>query len=50
MAYLYALIGNIFLAAMQVLIKKASSTLSPFQILYFRSVFLIVISLQSLKR
>ena len=49
MAFVYALIGNILLAAMQTLIKQASTVLSPFQILYFRSVLLIIVSWQSVK-
>jgi hypothetical protein len=49
-AYLIAILGNVFLASMQILIKQASAVLSAFQILYIRSVFLIAISLHSLQR
>ena len=50
MAFLYALIGNFLRATMQILIKQASRTLSPFQILYLRSACLIVISLLSIRQ
>ena len=49
-SYLYALIGNVLLAVMQTSIKQASDILSPFQVLYFRSIFLIIISLVSVGR
>ena len=46
----YALIGNVFLAVMQILIKQATTVLSPFQVLYFRSVFVLFISLLTLRQ
>ena len=49
-AYIYALLGNVLFALMQICFKKASQTLTPFQILVIRSFFLILISLLMLKR
>lgn len=48
-AYLYALGGNLALAVMQTLFKETSAVLSPFQVLYVRSIFLLVISLAVLR-
>ena len=49
-AYLYALVGNVIMATMHILIKQASGVLSPFQILYIRSIFLIVVSWKGVKQ
>jgi hypothetical protein len=43
-AYIYSLIGNTGLAIQQILFKYAMRTLSSFQIIAIRSVFLILIN------
>jgi drug/metabolite transporter (DMT)-like permease len=45
LAYLYALIGNLSLAVMQVLFKYATKTLPPFHVLAIRSAFLVFFNL-----
>ena len=49
-AYLYAFIGNIALAVMQILFKKVSKYISPFQALFYRSFILVLITLMLIRR
>ena len=48
-AYLYALLGNIMLAIMQIFFKFGERTLTSFQIIVFRSVCSILFNLYVLK-
>lgn len=48
-AYLYALLGCVFLALEQVLFKYVTEYLTPFQIIVFRSVLLIPFNYMVLK-
>jgi hypothetical protein len=49
-AYKYAFFGNILFAAAQVFFKKATQTLSPFEVLYLRSIFLLVLAILVIKK
>ena len=48
-AYLYALLGNIMLAVMQIFFKYGERILTSFQIIVFRSVCSILFNLYVLK-
>jgi hypothetical protein len=50
LVYLYALGGNLALAVMQILFKSTSAVLTPFQVLYVRSFFLLFFSLFVLRQ
>ncbi len=49
-AYLYAFIGNLTLAIMQILFKKVSKYISPFQALFYRSFILVLVTLMLIRR
>jgi hypothetical protein len=49
LAYGYALVGNITLACMQILFKITSAYLTAFQLLAYRSVFLLLLSVATLR-
>lgn len=49
-AYKYALFGNILFASAQVFFKKATQTLSPFEVLYLRSIFLLALAMVVIKK
>jgi len=49
-AYLYAFLGNLAQAVMQILFKKVSNYISPFQALFYRSFILALITLMLIRR
>jgi len=49
-AYLYALIGNVSHAFIQILFKKAEAYLSTFQLIFFRSLLLLAFNSYMLHR
>lgn len=48
-AIIYALVGNVSFATLQVLFKQATAVLFSFQTLYIRSVCLLIITLAILR-
>lgn len=49
-AYLYIVSGSVFFAVNQVLFKMGSSTMTPFQMLFIRSIALFLINLNILAK